>query len=64
MDQLDENLTTGLFRSMGREARNFPMQESVAATAARAGKWLLDTYIRLGMKARPLIILYDSVVTL
>lgn len=64
MDQLDENLTSGLFRSMGREARNFPMQESVAATAARAGKWLLDTYIRLGMKARPLIILYDSVVTL
>ena len=53
-----------LFRSMGREARNFPMQESVAATAARAGKWLLDAYIKLGMQARPLIILYDSVVTL
>ena len=64
LDILDEHLTTGLFRSMGREARNFPMQESVAATAARAGKWLLDAYIRKGMKARPLIILYDSVVTL
>lgn len=63
-DDLDEYLTLGLFRSMGREARNFPMQESVAATAARAGKWLLDAYIKLKLKARPLIILYDSVVTL
>lgn len=64
LDILDEHLTSGLFKSMGREARNFPMQESVAATAARAGKWLLDTYIKQGMQARPLIILYDSVVTL
>jgi uracil-DNA glycosylase family 4 len=64
LDDIDEHLTMGLFKSMGREARNFPMQESVAATAARAGKWLLDTYIKLNMKARPLIILYDSVVTL
>jgi DNA polymerase I-like protein with 3'-5' exonuclease and polymerase domains len=64
IDEIDEQLTMGLFRSMGREARNFPMQESVAATAARAGKWLLDAYIKLGMQARPLIILYDSVVTL
>lgn len=40
------------------------MQESVAATAARAGKWLLDAFMRLGMKARPMTILYDSVVTL
>ena len=63
-DDIDDNLMTGLFKSMGREARNFPMQESVAATAARAGKWLLDACIKLNMKARPLMILYDSVVTL
>lgn len=63
-DNMDENLTSGLFKSMGREARNFPFQESVAATAARAGKWLLDAYIRGGLRARPLAILYDSVVTL
>lgn len=63
-DEIDEYLTMGLFKSMGREARNFPMQESVASTAARAGKWLLDTYFKLKMKARPLIILYDSVVTI
>jgi hypothetical protein len=64
LDDIDEHLTLGLFKSMGREARNFPMQESVAATAARAGKWLLDAYIKLNLQARPLIILYDSVVTL
>lgn len=63
-DQMDESLTSGLIKSMGREARNYPFQESVASTAARAGKWLLDAYMRLGMKARPMIILYDSVVTL
>jgi DNA polymerase I-like protein with 3'-5' exonuclease and polymerase domains len=64
LDDIDEHLTMGLFKSMGREARNFPMQESVASTAARAGKWLLDAYIKLKMRAKPLIILYDSVVTL
>jgi hypothetical protein len=40
------------------------MQESVGATAARAGKWLLDYYIKENMQARPLTILYDSVVTI
>lgn len=64
LNDIDEHLTMGLFKSMGREARNFPMQESVAATAARAGKWLLDAYIKLKLQAKPLIILYDSVVTL
>jgi len=40
------------------------LQESVASTAARAGKWILDACIRFGLKARPITILYDSVVTL
>jgi len=40
------------------------MQESVGATSARACNWLLKAYRRLGMKARPMICLYDSVVTL
>lgn len=48
----------------GRELRNFPMQESVASTAARAGKWLGAMYRNLGMKARIITILYDSVVTM
>lgn len=50
--------------ALGREARNFFMQESVASTAARAGNWLLDFYRRFGLQARPMTILYDSVVTL
>jgi hypothetical protein len=40
------------------------MQESVAATAARACKWALDTYKSLGLKARPVVCLYDSLVTM
>lgn len=49
---------------MGREARNFFMQESVAATSARASKWLLNHFIKHNMQARPMVVLYDSVVTL
>lgn len=48
----------------GRELRNFPMQESVAATAARAGRRLGAVYRNTGMRARVITILYDSVVTL
>jgi uracil-DNA glycosylase family 4 len=50
--------------SLGREMRNFPMQNSVADTAARAAAWLLKYFLENGMQARPLIVLYDSVVTL
>jgi uracil-DNA glycosylase family 4 len=53
-----------LNNALGREARNYFMQESVAATSARAGKWLLGYFLKRGMQARPMIILYDSVVTL
>lgn len=54
----------GLNKALGREARNFFMQSSVADTSARAGKWLLAHYIKHNMQARPMVILYDSVVTL
>lgn len=50
--------------ALGRQLRNFPMQESVGATAARACQWLLRAYRRLGLKARLMTCLYDSVVTL
>jgi uracil-DNA glycosylase family 4 len=53
-----------ILASLGREMRNFPFQESVAATAARAAKWLLANFRENGLEARPLIILYDSIVTL
>lgn len=50
--------------ALGREMRNFPMQESVGATSARACQWLLRAYRRLKLRARPMTCLYDSVVTL
>lgn len=50
--------------AQGRELRNFPMQESVGSTAARAGINLTDVYRKMDMKARVVAILYDSVVTL
>ena len=50
-------------RAMGNEARNFFPQESVAATLARACRWLNDWYRKSGMQARACIGLYDSVLT-
>jgi DNA polymerase I-like protein with 3'-5' exonuclease and polymerase domains len=49
--------------SQGREARNFLMQESVAATAARAATWLYRFKHITGLQGRPIAVLYDSVVT-
>lgn len=55
----------GQLSSQGREARNFQMQESVAATAARAAVWLLRLRMKhLSTSARPVAVLYDSAVTL
>jgi uracil-DNA glycosylase family 4 len=53
-----------ILSGQGREARNFYMQESVAAAASRSGNWLLKHYREHGFHARPMTILYDSVVTL
>jgi len=50
--------------ALGRELRNYPMQESVGATSARACNYALALYRQLGMKARPMTCLYDSLVTL
>lgn len=50
--------------ALGREMKNFPMQESVGSTSARACKWLLKAYRKLKLEARPMTCLYDSVVTL
>jgi len=50
--------------SMGRELRNYPLQESVGATAARACRMLGEAYRRLGLQARGMTCLYDSVVTM
>lgn len=58
--KLIKNFSSG----QGREARNFFPQESVAATLCRSLTWLLDYYIARGMMARPVIGLYDAILTL
>lgn len=58
------SIRRGILSGQSREARNFFPQEIVAATAARASVWLLREYRRRGMRAYPMICLYDSVVTL
>lgn len=57
----DERVVSGYMSSLGRECRNFIFQESVAATAARAGNWLLAFKRTTGLEGSPLIILYDAV---
>lgn len=57
-------IRNSLESALGREMRNYPMQESVGATSARACKWLLHAYRKLGLKARVMTCLYDSVVSL
>jgi len=49
--------------SQGREARNFPMQESVAATAIRAATGLLKFSREWKLAGFTVAVLYDSVVT-
>ena len=57
-----------LFKSLksaqGREARNFYMQESVAATAMRSENWLQAFGRRYNLMGVPMTVLYDSVCTL
>jgi hypothetical protein len=61
---LNHRTQKSILSALGRQARNFPMQNSVADTAVRAGKWLLKHFLENNFHARPMVILYDSVVTL
>lgn len=54
----------GQASALGRESRNFLMQESISATSARASSWLLRFKFKFGLEGRPMAVLYDSVVTL
>jgi DNA polymerase I-like protein with 3'-5' exonuclease and polymerase domains len=59
---LDYRSRRSLLSRLGREARNVPPQESVAATAARAAIRLQRHFRSHGMKSRVSICLYDSLV--
>lgn len=59
---LSARTRNGLITALGREARNVPMQESVAATASRACVSMLDFKMKTGLQGYAMICLYDSVV--
>lgn len=52
-----------ILSGMSREARNYPIQHSVANIASQAAVKLTEYYIKHGMTARVIMVLYDSVVT-
>jgi hypothetical protein len=60
---MPQRVRNSYLRAMGNEARNFYMQESVAATMSRACTWLNRFFRDNGMQARTGIGLYDAVLT-
>lgn len=64
MSNVGKRIRDKVLSGLSREARNFYMQESVAATAARAALWLNAFYLRHNMRSRVCLLLYDSIVTL
>ena len=56
----------GQLTALGRECRNFPMQESVGSSASRACVAMVDFHLRMkehyGMQGYPCVCLYDSIV--
>jgi uracil-DNA glycosylase family 4 len=57
---LTEYARKSLLAPLTREARNYPMQEIVAATMARAVNSLVSEFRDLNMKASPMILLHDA----
>lgn len=61
---LTEYARKSLLAPLTREARNYPMQEIVAATMARAVNSLVQEFLVRGMEARPMILLHDALTVL
>jgi len=61
---LSERARKSLMAPLAREARNYPMQEIVAATMARAVNSLVAEFKARGMSARPMILLHDALTVL
>lgn len=61
---LTEYARKGLLSPLKRQARNFPIQEGVAATAARAMEQFLARRRELGLEARMMCLLYDAMTVL
>lgn len=56
----------GWLAALGRECRNYLLQESVGASAARACYWMVDFALKgakeYGLRGYPFVCLYDSIV--
>ena len=61
---MDERTKNSILSTLGRQARNFPLQNSVGDSATRAVKNLIAHYRNHGFVAQTMVCLYDSVVTL
>jgi hypothetical protein len=61
---MDYKVWDALMSGQGREARNTPLQESVASTSAIASTRLLKFGRDNGLLGRPMVLLYDAIVTL
>lgn len=64
LDGVSEGQRKSILSPLLREARNYPMQELIAASAARANVMLLDEFMTRGMQARIMLVLYDAITVL
>jgi hypothetical protein len=61
---ISDRMRGGKLSSEQRQARNFPLQNNVADTMCLAAVGLLDDCKKMGLAARPVALLYDSLVSL
>ena len=64
VDGVSENAKKRIVSPLTREARNYPMQELVAASMSKAIIMLIEKLRAENMKARPMILLYDALTIL
>jgi uracil-DNA glycosylase family 4 len=64
VDGLSKYARQSIIAPLTREARNYPMQEIVAATMARAINLMTDKIRAEGLQARPMILLHDALTVL
>lgn len=64
LKKYDYRQYNSLMSSQGRESRNYFCQELIGATSAIACQNLLDFCIKNNLRSRPIMCLYDSIVSL
>ena len=60
IQEISQYQLSGVLSPLSRQARNFPMQELVAATTGKALLRFIDERNKLGLKARVGLVLYDA----